>query len=401
MRSAFKYSIASVLAILGVAALVAGSALAEVKTAFSVTSAITSQSDTQSIKQSSVKVASSTDSGLRNEYESDVNLSGSADNVTARVRLRVRENSASALATHRSDIYWQVNDMFKLGFWGRGFGTSAALNAYFTYTVGFLGAGMTIGDAVAFPTSFSDRSGIDAAFKSGDLNFGVYLLDSCVPSCTWGSGFSDATVQKVGLAGDKSDKSISSNLSVSAGSANMSIVPNFFGKFGDLSVGAFYSIASGAVAGTEVSGVETKTKTTSVSANALDASVRWVSGPMQASFEFSTTTTNCDKKLLGVDSCDATTGSNIGLGFRFDGVQVHYISNGVKTGLTDTSVKVEASQAQTEISAAYVMGMTPNFSIAPMFSTRSVATEVKAAGVKVGEYAHTQTLIGFGGKASF
>lgn len=401
MRSASKYTIASVLAILGVAALVAGSALAEVKTAFDVNSAITSQSDSQSIKQLGTKVASSTASGIAGEYEGNVNLSASADNVTARIRLRGRENSGTALATHRADIYWKVNDMFSLGFWGRGFGTAAALNAYFTYTVGFLSGGYTIGDSVAFLTSFSDKGGIDASFKSGDMTFGVYLLDSCVPSCTWGSGFSDTTVQKVGLAGSKNDKSISSDLSVTAGASNMSIVPNFFGKFGDISVGAFYSIASGAVAGTEVSGAETKTKTTSVSANGLDANVRWVSGPMQASFEFAQGTTNCDKKLLGVDSCDATTVSNIALGFRFDGVNVHYVSNGVKTGLTESSVKVEASQTQTEISAAYVMGMTSNFSVAPMFSTRSVATEIKAAGVKVGEYARAQTLIGFGGKASF
>ena len=277
--------------------------------------------------QYSVDDGVDTTSRLRGESQGEVNFLGSNGAVSYRYRLRVRESTRDSSTTTttyavvdsvgvptgdtvdvsdtttegfaavRHQVSWKVSDALTLDFWGQSFGLPAAGTAYGVYSIGHFGDGIVIGDAV--PTTvgrFSNATGVNVDFNLGAMSVGATILDHCKPDC--------------GTATEK-----------------MTIVPHFRGKFGDISVSAFMSNASG-----------TDAADAAVDASETNLEVAFKTSAIQVGFEY----------VMYSDSGDnEATGMALGLKLMGGAVGLHYVSlvaqDGAGNDISDDS----------EIAAAY------------------------------------------------
>lgn len=283
------------------------------------------------------------------ESQGQLEARGGTGPVTARYRLRVREDTRQAneqtidvsdaqdasveidigdgsehFAALRHNITWKVTDAFTLRFDGVGFGTNYSLNAYGAYSVGHFGDGFTIGDKAAQGLMVNVR-GVDATFKTGGIEVGAMILVDCNPKCP-----------------DASQES-------------QTLIPHFYGKFGAIRVAAFIQMAESTA----------KDGTTSVENTLNDVNVRYKTGAMDIGFEYATSE---DKD----DAGDKAELNSIALGGKFGPIGAHYVTS-EKGAVGATLLET------TELTVAYKMKLTDKASLAFGYA---IQTEEKSATVE-------------------
>ncbi len=287
--------------------------------------------------QYSVDDGTDTTSQLRGESQGQVEFRGSNGNVSYRYRLRVREDTrdstttvstygvlnaagvptgdtvdvsdtrSTGFAAVRHSVAWKVSDQLTLDFWGQAFGLAASFTAYGVYTLGHFGDGMAIGDSL--PTTvafFVNATGVNIDFDLGGMNVGLVILDSCRPGC-------------------------------GASSEEMTLVPHFRGKFGDISVGFFMANATGKDSLDEA-----------VDQSETNIEVAFKTSAIKVGFEYVTTSGSAE-----VDG----TGMALGVQVMDGAVGFHYISYVSEDDAGDVS-------DDTEIAAVYVHKINDKSSLA-------------------------------------
>lgn len=293
----------------------------------------------------------STDSGVAGsssvtewnpESQAQIEARGGVGPLTARFRLRVREDTRKAnsqtidvsdaqdgsvevsagngsehFAALRHNVTWKASDAVTVRFDGVGFGTNYSLNAYSAYSIGHFGDGFTIGDKSAQGLLVNVR-GIDGTFKTGAMEFGAMILADCNPSCP------------------------------GASQESQTLIPHFYGKFGDLRVAAFLQMAESTASDA----------TTSVENTLTDVNVRYKTSAMDVGFEYVTTE---DKDAAG----DKDESTAIALGGKFGPIGAHYVTS--ESGAVGGTLL-----ATTEIAVAYMMKLSDKGGLAFGYAIRTI-----------------------------
>jgi len=435
MRSLFK------LALVGAAALAlfAGGASAQdatVKAGFSVTNIFGMFDDKTEIKYKDANDTgdklNTASSRYQNEFQTDVDMTGTAGPVTARAKIRFRDNYNTATSanppgdtaapansergpeTNRADIYWKVNDLFTLGLMARSLGLPASSVAYGTYNSSTCSSGCTIGEVTGPVGFFSNVRGLDLRFNVSGMTIGALLLDDCVPTC--GYTALDGT-----LGTATKDES--------------SMVPYFMGAFGPVIVGAYISNASGMVPGKTVNGGTptlggpgtavnptngtadtTKDKDTAVTGTLTDVNLVVDLGMAKIAFETFSVSQSCDKKALnlfnaaGTETCSAQdTTSNV-IGLRLNAgpgrVEAHLSTLETKASYdTGAGSKSTLKVAVSDLMVGYAIPINANFTINPLYASNTSVTtaETTPAAATAGklETTRNRSFIALGGRAAF
>ena len=260
-------------------------------------------------------------SGWDGQSQAQIDVSGGADSVTAKYRLRVREGDRTLAAT-RHAVNWKTTDALTLEFWGQSFGLAASFPGYGAYTVGYFGDGHPIGDSLPSDVAFFvNMRGLNVDFNLGTMAVGVSLLNDCRPTCSTES--------------DEDGKTI-------AASEQSTMVPHFRGKFGAINLGVFMAMASGKnSAGEGTTGSET------------NINLAFATDGMKVGFEYAMKDYNGD-----------ATGTGMALGVHVAGVEAHYVSSSREASGFDLG-------GFTEIAAAYRMKLTEQASMAPAYASYS------------------------------
>ncbi len=260
------------------------------------------------------------------ESQGQIEARGGMDNVTARFRLRVREDGKDLKAV-RHRVTWKATDALKIDFEGQSFGQAYTLNAYSAYSIGHFGDGHTIGDLTHNRMGVGvNWGGIDATFSAGALQFGAAVIDSCRPSC----------------AGADTETS--------------TIIPHFFGKFGAIRVSAMLPMSSGVQSADADAGTEAVDKTGSE----MDVQVRFKTGGMDLSFGYSAGA----EETSNPGETVTQDYSGMGLGGKIGAIHFHYMIN----------TKDEVSET-TELALAYMIPLTKKATLAIGYALRGVTPE--------------------------
>ena len=440
MRSLFKLSLASLAAV----ALFAGMALAQDKPTLTVNQdlicslgqkANTISTDTQAAPKKKTDTA---ESGFISQWQADVNINAGLGDAGGRTKIRFRDDNGANPNTDRSELWYKFGAS-ELRFHIRSWGLPVSLIAYPVYT----GTTTTGG----WPTDYAgpvafwvNQSGLqyNATF-SGGMNAGLAVFDACVPGCgytpstfttlTTGTGLTSAGVSRTGVCADGTAATGSTGTTCSAtqgaltGStgtkATQTIVPYFYGTFGQTTVGAFLGLSSGMVARTKTDAAGKKDDDKSVTGNLTDVQAKIDLGTALVALEYSTIVQSCDKTAVAYTTaastttlkpfakCDNQAQTQIALGARVNAgtgrVEVHYVTSALTNSAQQTSAaatKVDFTQNFTDIMLGYAIPMNPSFWLVPVYTSRTTTEEAKFSSSKL-DSTIGQSVIALGARGIF
>lgn len=385
------------------------------------------------------------------DYQVDVLLTGTAGPVTLRSDIRFRDGGSggneAAPATNRTNLEWQVNDMFRVSWLMRSNAWDFSLVHYSNGgTTTLCTAGCVIGDASSGPVGFfTDRHGMDFRASFGTMKAGLILLDDCVPGC----GATPNTGVTAGT-GTAFAKLTSSGNGQGATKDTSAQVLYFMGVFGPATVSAYTVDSSGKVTAAIDSSdpnnlgannmptlgslgngaIDNKSNTikdadVTATSGVSDVLAAFDFGMGKVSLESASITQSCNKTILNgfpnptvtvLATCSALTTDIMGVGLILNAgpgrVEAHVYSNAAKQTWKDNKTTADSTFVYKknidETAVSYVIPVNANFTVGPIYATRDTVTkgtlsvnDPTVVADTVLKISQSQSYLGFGGKAAF